>query len=184
MYAIIIHGSWGNPNENWFPWLKAELRKLDYTVFAPKLPTPKDQKLHIWLNILKDYDKYLNEPSVVIAHSMGCSVALRKMELLDKPIKALFLIGAFTKDLWGGKYSDIINTFLDKPFHWKKIRKNVAYCEVYQSDNDPFVPVSMGKEISDKIGGKLIIVKNAGHFNTESGYTKFPLLLGNIKNTK
>ena len=42
---IIIHGSYGNPNENWFPWLKSELKKLKCNVFVPKFPTPENQSL-------------------------------------------------------------------------------------------------------------------------------------------
>lgn len=38
--VIIIHGAYGNPEENWFPWLKKELEKLDCRVFVPKFPTP------------------------------------------------------------------------------------------------------------------------------------------------
>ncbi|MBL7169600.1 MAG: serine hydrolase family protein [Candidatus Aenigmarchaeota archaeon] len=179
--VFIIHGSYGHPGENWFPWLKSELEELGFRVFGPKFPTPEGQKLNIWLNILKDYDRCLNENSVMVGHSMGCSLILRKLELLNKPIRAVFLVGGFTKDLWNGKYSDIIDTFFEKSFNWKKIKRNAKYFEIYQSNNDSLVPVSMGEEIAKNLNGELIIVKNAGHFNEDAGYTKFDLLLERIK---
>ena len=38
----------------------------------------------------------------------------------------------------------------------------------------------MGEEISEKMGGTLTVVKGAGHFNEEAGYTRFELLLERI----
>ena len=49
--AVIIHGSYGSPDENWFPWLKKELQKIGYKVFVPAFPTPKNQKLGVWKGI-------------------------------------------------------------------------------------------------------------------------------------
>jgi len=36
---FIIHGAYGNPDENWIPWLKTELEKLGNRVFVPKFPS-------------------------------------------------------------------------------------------------------------------------------------------------
>ncbi|MBI1973690.1 serine hydrolase family protein [Candidatus Micrarchaeota archaeon] len=180
--VLIIHGSYGHPEENWFPWLKAELEKLGHKVLVPRLPTPEGQKMDIWLAELAKYDKYIDEDTVIVAHSMGCALVLRKLELLDKPIKAVFLVGGFIRDIWNGGYADIIDTFFEKPFDWEKIRSMARHFEFYQSDNDAEdVPISMGEEIAGNLNAELIIVHNAGHFNAAAGYTKFPLLLEKIK---
>jgi len=41
---FIIHGSYGYPEENWFPWLKKELKKLGDRVFVPQFPIPKEKR--------------------------------------------------------------------------------------------------------------------------------------------
>jgi hypothetical protein len=33
--AIIIHGTGGSPDENWFPWMKTQLEEQGYRVFVP-----------------------------------------------------------------------------------------------------------------------------------------------------
>jgi predicted alpha/beta hydrolase family esterase len=43
------------------------------------------------------------------------------------------------------------------------------------------VPLEKAKEIAEKLKIKIIIIKNAGHFNKDSGYTRFPELLNKIK---
>ena len=126
MNVIILHGSYGHPGENWFPWMKSKLEGLGCDVFVPALPTPKNQKLGVWMEVLKNYDAYMDRHSMLIGHSMGCALALRKLETLNRQIKSVFLVGGFTKDLWNGKYSKIIDTFLDKPFDWDKIKKNAS----------------------------------------------------------
>ena len=35
--AIVIHGTEGYPEENWFPWLKKELEQKDYIVSVPQI---------------------------------------------------------------------------------------------------------------------------------------------------
>ena len=60
---FIIHGTNGNSNENWFPWLKEELVKAnpDIKAIVPDFPTGNNQSLENWLEafepfIKKDFD--------------------------------------------------------------------------------------------------------------------------------
>ncbi len=179
--VIIIHGTGGNSNENWFPWLKAELEKQGCRVFVPNFPTPTNQSLENWLEVFKDYEQYLDENSIVVGHSLGPAFLLTIIENLQRPIKAAFLVAGFLKKLNKPEFVESNKTFVEKVFDWAKIKGNCKKFYVINSDNDPHVPLEKGKEFAEKLATELIIVKNAGHFNEEAGFTKFDFLLEKIK---
>ena len=64
-------------------------------------------------------------------------------------------------------------TFTTKNFNWNKIKNNCKKFYVINSDNDHYILLSKDKELAKVLGTELIVLKNAGHINQESGYTKF-----------
>ena len=93
--VFIIHGTGGNPEGNWFPWMKSELETLGFQVYVPQFPTPERQSLSSWLKTFEAYQKYVNEESIFIAHSVGPSFVSTLLENLDAPIKACFFVSGF-----------------------------------------------------------------------------------------
>jgi len=179
MKIFIIHGSYGHPGENWFPWLKNELERNGHEVFVPRFPTPENQSLDKWMEAFKKYEKYLDENTIMVGHSLGPAFILNILEKLNHPIKACFFVSGFT-GLLGGEIDKINKTFCDREFNWEKIKKNCKKFFLFHSDNDPYVPLEKAYELNEKLDGELEIVKGAGHFNEAAGYTKFPLLLEKI----
>jgi uncharacterized protein len=184
--VFIIHGSYGNPGENWFPWLKGELEKLGCNVFVPKFATPKNQSLANWMKEFQQYEKYLDENTILVGHSIGCAFILNVLEKYGdlpgkKSIKASFLVSGFTGSLGDPVFDTLNNTFADRDFDWQKIRHNCGKFYVFHSDNDRYVPLSKAKMLGISLGVEPNIIKDAGHFNAASGYTKFELLLKLIK---
>lgn len=147
---FIIHGAYGHPQENWFPWLKSKLEKLGCRVFVPKFPTPKNQTLEKWLKIFEKYKQYLNENSILIGHSLGPAFLLNVLEKLNKPVKAAFFVSGFVGLLGNPDFDKINKTFVDKSFNWKRIKQNCKKFYVFHSDNDPYVPLKKRKN-SQKI---------------------------------
>ena len=50
---IIIHGSFGSKDGNWFPWLKNELEKDNKDVVVPQMPVGVgNQNFENWSNVL------------------------------------------------------------------------------------------------------------------------------------
>ncbi|MCX6742574.1 MAG: alpha/beta hydrolase [Candidatus Pacearchaeota archaeon] len=178
---FIIHGAYGNPEENWFPWLKEELEKQGDIVFVPKFPTPENQSLENWMKVLKDYEKFIDENTIFVGHSIGVAFILNILEKSNKKVKACFFISGFLSLLGNSVFDKINKTFIDKGFNWKKIKNNCNKFYIFHSDNDPYVPLKKAENLTNKLGTKVIIVKNAGHFNEAAGYKKFDLLLDYIK---
>ena len=150
-------------------------------VFVPKFPTPENQSLENWLKVFEKYKQYLDENSIIVGHSLGPAFILNFLEKLDKPIKAAFFVSGFVGLLGNHEFDNINKTFVDKKFDWQKIKQNCKKFYVFHSDNDPYVPLKKAEELAKNLDANLILVKNAGHFNEKAGYTKFELLLENIK---
>ncbi len=176
--VFIIHGSYGNPDENWLPWLKLELERIGCDVFAPMFPTPNNQSLKSWNEIFENYETLIEEDSIVVGHSLGVAFLLSVIE--KKPVKAAFFVSGFTSSLGKQEFDRINKTFVERKFDWKKIRKNCKKFCVFHSDNDPYVPLKKAERLSKLLGTKIILVEKAGHFNEKSGYWKFDLLLENM----
>ena len=178
--ALIIHGAYGTPNENWFPWLKQELETRGYQVIIHQFPTPDNQRLPAWLAVAKTYFNQLNANSIVIGHSIGATFILRLLEQLNQPVAIAALVAGFISDLPDSNLNQINHTFYDQPFHWDKIISNAHHFLLYQSPNDPFVPMKHGEELADHLQQYIISIPNAGHFNKASGYHQFPQLLQDL----
>lgn len=179
---FMIHGTYGNPEENWFPWLKSKLEELPQVeVYVPKFPTPFPQSLKNWLNVFNEYKNKLNERSIMIGHSLGPSFILNVLETLDHPIKGCFFVAPFVDLLGNPRFDKLNSTFIGKSFHWERIKRNCGEIFIYGSENDPYVPLKHVHFVHQNLGGKLMTFPKAGHFNTAAGYSTFPELLEMVR---
>lgn len=181
--AVIVHGAYGSPNENWFPWLGEELEKLGYTVYKPDFPTPKRQSLEAWKDRFDQYRQSWGDgETILIGHSIGSAFVLRMlMAHIGSPIKAAFLVAGFVTQLGNPEFDKLNASFLENPFDWELIKKNCRQFFVYHSDNDPYVLLERGQELTSNLGVEMILVEDAGHFNENAGYTTFSKLLHDVK---
>lgn len=180
--VFIFHGTEGYPEENWFPWLKAEVEKLGHEVIVPQFPTPPivSAKITEWFDVLKKYQAEIDSETILIGHSLGGIFTLRVLEKLNQSIKTAFLVGTPIGVRPILNY-DRDSSFSGFDFDWKKIRESCPTFFVYQSDTDPYVGLNNGKELARNLGVELTFVPNAGHFNAKAGYLKFDDLLEKLK---
>lgn len=179
--VFIIHGAYGNPDENWIPWLRKELEKLGCTVFVPEFPTPDGQTLENWRGAFADYYQLIDNDTILIGHSLGPAFILDILERAEEPVIASFFVAPFIDFLGNPDFDKINKTFVDREFDFEKIKKNCGKFFVFHSDNDPYVPMDTANKFAENIGTKVEVVKGAGHFNSKTGYDKFKILLEKIK---
>jgi predicted alpha/beta hydrolase family esterase len=160
--------------------MKKQLEELGHRVFVPKFPTPEGESLTSWLEVLRDYEKYIDENTIIIGHSKGGLFLLRVLERLEKPIEAAFFIST-PIGIRPILYFDADSMFSGFNFNWDKIKIHAKYYSVYHSDNDPYVDLENGNQLAKKLGVALNFIPEAGHLNAESGYTTFEALLEEIK---
>jgi hypothetical protein len=173
---VIMHGTYGSPEGNWFGWLARELEQYGHTAIAPKFPTPREQTIQNWIEVLDNevatYDDYL----VLVGHSSACMVICAKLEQLASPIRAAFLVSPFLGAIGNTEYDAANDAFNHYPYDWAAIKGKASFY-TYRGDNDPYVPLDCATTIPRYLGIKETIIPRGGHLNSESGYMQFPLLL-------
>ena len=180
---FLIHGAYGNPDENWFPWLRnriLERERHEWKVIIPHFPTPQDQSLASWRKVFAKYEPLITTEDIFVGHSLGPAFILDLLQRINISVKAVFLIAPFVSSLGNPAFDSVNKTFYQN-FDWKKIRGHSKLFKVYYSDNDPYVPAKRSREVAQRLGVKPILVKKAGHFNAAAGYTLFELLWKDIE---
>lgn len=176
-HALILHGTDGNSQMNWFPWLKSQLEKSGWSVWVPDLPhaeKPSIQKYNHFLLQNKDFDFH---HATLIGHSSGAVAILGLLQYLPEGtvVDACYLVGSFKDDLGWEALSELFT----EPFDFVKIKKHAKKFVFIHSDNDPYCPLEHAKYLAEKTGGQLIIMPGQQHFGIKAGgakYKTFPQL--------
>lgn len=168
--VIIVHGWTGSSQKDWMPWVKIELEKMGYEVLVPDLPDTDNPKIEKWVPYLTQVMGEVRDSDVLIGHSMGCQTILRFLEALPKGKKLdkVILVAGFgsylkglTKEEW-----QIAQPWIDTPLDLDKVKAHAKSFIAIFSDNDPFVPLKENKKLfEEKLGAKVFVEHNKGHFN-------------------
>lgn len=186
--ALLLHGTIFDPKmvgrehlNNWFPWLKKELEKLDYQVWLPELPDAMQPNLETYWKFLKDFD--FNSETIIIGHSSGATTIFGLLQKLskNKKIKLAISVAGFYKDEgWNCK-----KLFIQK-FDWQKIKNQARKILIICSDNDPYIKDYQTNYLVKHLKVKPILLRGKKHFSIGSfgpEFKKFPELLEIIKKT-
>lgn len=183
--AFIIHGWDGYPEEGWFPWLKAELEKREFTVEIPSMPHPDEPTIEDWVGHLAKLMGEPDEQTYLIGHSMGCQTILRYLASLeDKRVGGAVLVAGFFElvPLKTKEEKRIVRPWLEAPIDFDKVKAATSNITVILSDNDEWVPLERNKELFEqRLSPKIIIEHGRGHFSGSSGIKKLPAALEAIE---
>ena len=189
---IIVHGTFGHPGENWFPWLAEELCKLDLSgrtqkedILIPHFPSSDCSDYESWKSILMGYidSGIINKNTIFVCHSLGPLFVSKVLIEEQVKVKGIISVEAAANHLMGNPAFDKINStfFVPSWEYLENVKKYIDFNYCFYTDNDPHIPYNILLTYVKHAATKSFFIPNAGHFNSMSGYTKFPQLLELIR---
>jgi predicted alpha/beta hydrolase family esterase len=175
--AIILHGTLGSPDGNWFTWLKTELEHKGLTVWLPQLPNAEQPSLKEWQRYINEQCPFpINEETLIVGHSSGAILALVLAQDTMEKIGAIVGASVFYDNSMQWQPN---SKLFDVQFDWAAVGEGVSELLFIHSDNDPYVPLDQAQFVATKTGGELVVIPGEGHFNLErsENYKQFPKLL-------
>jgi uncharacterized protein len=159
--VVLLPGNGGAKIEtdNWYAWVRDELRKLDFEVIATDMPDPVIAHMNIWLPFIKNELK-ADEKTIVIGHSTGGVAALRYLE--NNRLFGAIITGVNHTDL--GYHEEKEAGYYDAPWEWNAIKKNAGFIEQFASTDDPYIAISEPRLIHEKLQTNYHEYSNRGHF--------------------
>ncbi|MDP2925355.1 MAG: alpha/beta hydrolase [Nanoarchaeota archaeon] len=183
--VFIIHGWDGRPDKGWLRWLKNELLKKGFKVKSLNMPNPDIPKINSWVSHLKKIIKNPNENTFLIAHSIGCQAVIRYIESLPNNIKiggVIFVAGWFNlQNLETDEEKTISEPWIKAPIDFNKVKPKINNAFALFSDNDPWVPISDSNIFKEKLGARIVIEKDKGHY-IENITKEIPVVLNELLN--
>ncbi len=173
--VLILHGWGGSDFPHWQSWLAGEVAKDYGCVSFLKLSNIDLPDKDEWINELKhELEEF--KPNIVICHSVA-------------------------NILWfhicnEGKIREVEHLFLVVPPSLKcdiKELESFFPCEIptklyakkpllITSTNDPYMTMQEADELQKALNIEMLVLQNAGHINSESGYGEWPWMLETISN--
>lgn len=187
--AIILHGTQGSPDGNWFRWLEAEFRRRGFEVWLPQLPHAQLPSLREWIDFVRsDCPFGIDGDTLIVGHSSGAILALLiASESQEKPGLVVAVSPfvptstAYVATSWenNARLFDIDVEKLLRPLSADNHDDEESNVIVVHSDDDPYIPLSVAEYIATVCSGELVVMPGQGHFNLEKGpeYTAFPELM-------
>jgi uncharacterized protein len=172
---LVVVPRWGgHPASDWYPWLAAELHRIDPPPFdevaVAAMPDPDLPKVAAWVARVREVlgeDPEALRRTVVAGHSVGCQAVLRALaELPDAARVAgvLCVAGWF----WVDEPWETLRAWLDIPVDLDRTRRAAGDRVVaVLSDDDPFTSdwAANAAAWTSKLGATTVVVPGAGHFN-------------------
>lgn len=175
----IVHGWGGQPNSNWFPWLKKQAETIGFTAEIPEMPDSSNPNMGSWLLRLYDIAKNPDEDTFFVGHSLGAMAILRYLEAIPEKNRAggAILVAGCCEPINVPE----IKSFFTTPLDYQKIKSTANKFVAINSDNDPWIPLHFGENLKDKFDAELIILPKAGHINDTFGFNELPIAYEKLK---
>lgn len=177
-YYFLIHGSYGNPYKNWFPWLREELGIRNKKYIVPHFPSLEKQNYQNWSTILKSYLDIgmISANTTFITHSLGGIFLVKFLLENNIKVKKIIFVAAFNH-IEFEKETELYDSFYVEEKNLENLKRLCQEMICIYSNNDPYIPVENATSFANKIGAQKVLLENAGHFTGKYGYREFKELL-------
>lgn len=186
MNCIIIHGCPSNVekarsperrtyNKHWIPWIKKKLEEEEIKVETPLMPDPWKPDYESWE---KEFNKLeINEDSILVGHSCGCAFLVRWLGGNNKKVNKVILVAPW-------KIPEESNEIKKKFYNYsinEDIKSKFNESVIFTADDEHEDGKKSAKIFHDALGGKVIELKNHGHYILgDMGTKEFPELLKEV----
>ena len=172
---FIIHGSFSSPYSNWIGWLHDFIEGEEKQVYVPDFPIGVGfQNYENWSKLLKYYVDLglINENTTIIGHSIAPAFISKFLIENKLKVKKCIFVCGFNNYLGIDEEYDAVNEsmYTDGIESVKNYAKDII---CFYSNNDPYVKYEAELDFANKVATEKILVPNAGHINSESGYDTF-----------
>lgn len=171
--AILIHGNGGcTAADIWLPWVERELAAAGLDVINRTFPDNVKARARYWLPFLEELGA--DDQTILIGHSSGAVAAMRYAE--SHRLLGSVLVGVCHTDL--GDAFEAASGYYAAPWQWDRIRTNQRWIGIYQSSDDPLIPVTEARFVAAQLKCSYFEHSDRGHF-TDS--CEFPELVAFVR---
>jgi predicted alpha/beta hydrolase family esterase len=168
--AVLLHGTDGNPDYCWFPWLVEQLAGRGIETFVPLLPENHTPNRSVYEEFLKDSGWDFSD-NLLVGHSSGATSVLNILQTDWLPkVDTVVLVGTFLNEKL---LSDVdwyepgqFDALFPEKFDIKTIKSKAKYFYFIHSDDDRYCDIEDAKMLCEKLGGKFITVPGGKHLSS------------------
>jgi len=160
---IILPGIGGSGDEHWQSLWEAGGK--DFARFAPS--SWDEPQLEDWIVALDAAVAALDEPPVLVAHSLACLLVAHWQARSSLPVAGALLVAV--PDPRGPAFPAEAASFADPPeqrFRFPSL--------LVASGNDPYGTMDHARRRAGEWGSRLVAIGDAGHINSGSGLGAWP----------
>ena len=138
--------------------MERDLRALGLDVVNRTFPDNVRARAAVWLPFLDQLGADAN--TILIGHSSGAVAALRYAE--THRLLGSVLVGVCHTDL--GDPGERASGYYRDPWRWDDIRVHQRWIGIFQSRDDPLIPVSEARYVAARLGCSYFEHADRGHF--------------------
>ncbi len=184
--CIIIHGCPSNKekalnpetrtyDKHWIPWTKKQLEAKNIPTATPLMPSPWEP---VYEDFKKEFEKHeVNEKSILIGHSCGCTFLVRWLTENKKNIYKLILVAPWKIHRGANEFK---KAFYEFPID-ATIKDRTKEIIMFTADDEAEDGKLGLRMFHNALGGEIIDLQGHGHYCMKNmGTEEFPELIESI----